>query len=138
MTLKTRFVTFSIVILLLCGTVSPAYATDYGNNDAISPCYVGVAYIIPDLVISDTGIATAYATLFVLAEYNISGSLELRRDSGELVGSWNISGNYELSFSKSAYVSSGHKYYTSVVIDVFDSNGKNVDHIEASSKSLSY
>lgn len=136
--MNKKIVTFFIAALLLFGTALPAQAAEGPSHAEIRPMYTGVVLVVVDISISEQGYATVYSDFFILPEYRMEGTLQLRRDSGYTVGTWNISGSFAPEFSRSMFVTSGHKYYTYVSIDVYDSNNVKVDHIEVSSKPCPY
>lgn len=136
--MRKKIVELFAAFLLLIGTALPSQAAEEPRHTEIRPMYTGVVLVAVDISISEQGYATVYSDFFVLPEYKIEGTLQLRQDSGYTVGTWDISGTLNPAFSRSMYVSSGHKYYTFVSVDVYDSNNVKVDHIEVSSKQCPY
>lgn len=136
--MRKKIVTLFIAVLLLVGTTLPAQATAEPYQAGIHPMYTGVVFIAVDISITEQGYATVYSDFLIRPNYRIDGTLQLRQDSGHIVGTWNISGTLDPTFSRSMYVTSGHNYYTYVSVDVYDSNNIKVDHIEVSSKQCPY
>ena len=132
--MRKKFVALFVTLILIASMASPAQASWEPKQTNIQPIYTGVVLVAVDISISEQGYATVYSDILVKPNYRIDGTLQLRRDSGFIVGSWNISGTLSLSFNHSMYVTTGHEYYTFVSIDVYDNSNNKVDHIEVSSK----
>lgn len=135
MNCKNRLIAIALILIVSLNAGFTAFALE---DDGVMPIYTGVTFVTANITVSESGLATLSSNIIVIPGYRIDGTIELRRDTGYTIGTWDISGSLSLTYSEYMFVTSGHDYYTFVSFDVYDSNDKVVDHIELSSKAYSY
>lgn len=104
----------------------------------VQPRYDGATRVSATLSITSSGRADVYGQVVLKPSYTADLTVTLRRDSGSEVKSWSSSGSGSLKIDKGYYVTSGHDYYTSVSVSVYDSDGTLVDSITKDSSIVSY
>lgn len=118
-----RFFSILLVAAMFTAVTTTASATPLLPT-SIQPIYVGVSTVAANLKISSAGNATVTAQVCASPGYTVDLVVSLERDSGVLIKSWSDSGSGTVGIEKTYYVSSGHDYYVSASVSVYDRNGK--------------
>lgn len=132
-----RFFSILLVAAMFTAVTTTASATPLLPT-SIQPIYVGVSTVAANLKISSAGNATVTAQVCASPGYTVDLVVSLERDSGVLIKSWSDSGSGTVGIEKTYYVSSGHDYYVSASVSVYDRNGKLVDSIVKESAVVTY
>lgn len=128
---------FALLLVVVVFTVIPANATNLNTEESVQPRYIGVSSVRANLDISSSGRASVGGTIRTYSGYTVTVSVSLMQD-GTSIKSWSKSGSGILTISQNYYVMSGHDYYTSLYISVYNSNNQLVDTITTSSNTVSY
>lgn len=131
----------SLILMLafcLLSVSFPIHADAADDSPDIMPMYTGVTLISADLSISSSGYANPTARVRVRSGYTADVTMQLCYDSGSVSYSWTDSGSGMISMNEGRFVVSGHKYYTSVHVVAYDSDGKIVDDITVRSDGVNY
>ena len=135
--LSKRIIVFSIVLLffsVVC--LQNAFAAE--DSSTVVPLYTGIMSGTVNTNVSSGGYATSTCRVTLLPNYTADVTMQLKYGSGSVSGTWTDSGSGTISMEKGKYVMSGHDYYTSVHVVVYDSTGKIVSDITIDSDTVSY
>ena len=132
-----RLFSVLLVTMVFMSVATTANAVSPAQTN-VQPRYVGVSNSTATLSISSSGRATVNARVYTFPDYTANLVVSLECDSGTPVKSWNNSGGGSVTVDKIYYVSTGHNYYVSASIEVFDKNGKSVDSFTTESSVVAY
>ena len=126
------------LILALCmiGICLPAaMATDVDINDpdSVVSRLIGVHSGIVSIDITSSGRSICYGDVTLKSGYTANLTLYLQRssdgESWKSIKNWSTSGSGELILEKTYYVVPGYKYRTATAVNVFDSDGVQVETV---------
>lgn len=132
-----RLIAFAIVLLIVFAScLQNAVASD--NSSTVMPLYVGVISTSVSTNVSSSGYATSSCFVSLLPGYTADVTTQLKYDSGIVSGTWSDVGSGLISMNNGKYVTSGHTYYTSLHVVVYDSIGTIVCDINVDSNKVNY
>lgn len=127
---------FAFLLVVATFTVMTVNAVDFNEEDSVQPRYTGIFDARTSLDISSSGKANVYRYVRTHSGYTADVTVSLIKDETS-IKSWSDSGSGGMEISKNYYVTSGHDYYTSLYVEVYNSS-KRVDLFTAYSEDISY
>ncbi|MCI8399309.1 MAG: hypothetical protein HFF90_07915 [Oscillibacter sp.] len=128
---------FALLLVVAVFTVMTVNAVDFSEAENVQPRYTGIFDSRTSLDISSFGKANVYGYVHALSGYTVDVTVSLIKDETS-IKSWSDSGNGGVEISKNYYVTSGHSYYTSLYVEVYNSSNKLVDSFTIYSDAVNY
>lgn len=125
----TRLLIFILVVAML-STSMLAFAID---PMIVEPRYVNVNSCAVNLNISSKGYAACDGNLMlksgVTADMKVTLFQSEDKSQWTAIDSWSTSGSVSLTINDGCFVMSGHYYYALLNVNVYNSNGKRIEHV---------
>ena len=128
---------FALLLVVAAFTVMSANAMDFNEVENVQPRYTGIFDTHTSLDISSSGTSHVYGYVHTLSGYTVDMTVSLIKDE-TTIKSWSDSGSGGMEISKNYFVTSGHDYYTSLYVEVYNSSNKLVDSFTIYSDTVNY